>query len=550
MLRIETQRCLEPTFSPPHTIATKSGLRLSNPDANLKAPNSPTLHKSLINPSNTPSNNINSTSNVSTHINTNLSTTPTVNPLNDVYNWSRIHHLAFKDQIIQPKSESEIISLLQYVHHTSSPSHPISIRPIGSGLSYEKLSCVSESPSPLSSSFLLDLCHLASVVSIQPHSITVQAAMTVNQLFLTLQSLSPRRDLPVCPGVIGIQTVSGAISTGTHGQGLYQSTLADAVASLRIVLANGSVVNIDRTHKDFGAYVTSMGLLGVITEVEFKTVPQRILTAQKYATTYEVFKNQFVEVNKQSEFVKGWWFPDTDLVHIWEVNPCSDSQLVQYLANNEAPVLSEQIDTAMNETISQISKCMEKDTLSKTGKQFETIDRFKNCTNLTGNMTQIYCKGIPVPQINCEIAIPLSQFQPAIEALKTWWWENNDTNEKNGTEGGSGGKKLHYPFIFRCTGNSEAWLSGSYGEEVCWIGFLVYLRGDGGVTDGGMERMREVQEILREFGGIPHLGKHWVEGVWKWSEIVERWEEFKGVRKEVDEKGLFLNDFMRRWFDE
>lgn len=32
-----------------------------------------------------------------------------------------------------------------------------------------------------------------------------------------------------CPGVISKQTIAGAISTGTHGQGIKQSTIADSV---------------------------------------------------------------------------------------------------------------------------------------------------------------------------------------------------------------------------------------------------------------------------------------------------------------------------------
>ena len=35
--------------------------------------------------------------------------------------------------------------------------------------------------------------------------------------------------LDACPGVISIQTIAGAISTGTHGQGIHQSTIGDAV---------------------------------------------------------------------------------------------------------------------------------------------------------------------------------------------------------------------------------------------------------------------------------------------------------------------------------
>jgi FAD/FMN-containing dehydrogenase len=48
--------------------------------------------------------------------------------------------------------------------------------------------------------------------------------------------------LDASPGVIAIQTAAGAISTGTHGQGLFQSTLADAVVKMTIVTPKGKLI--------------------------------------------------------------------------------------------------------------------------------------------------------------------------------------------------------------------------------------------------------------------------------------------------------------------
>jgi FAD/FMN-containing dehydrogenase len=48
------------------------------------------------------------------------------------------------------------------------------------------------------------------------------------------------------PGVISIQTISGAISTGTHGQGIFQSTISDAILKITIVNPKGKVYEIHR----------------------------------------------------------------------------------------------------------------------------------------------------------------------------------------------------------------------------------------------------------------------------------------------------------------
>jgi hypothetical protein len=77
---------------------------------------------------------------------------------------------------------------------------------------------------------------------------------------------------------------------------------------------------------------------------------------------------------------------------------------------------------------------------------------------------------------------------------------------------------LHYPFILRCCGASEAWLSPAYGQPVCWIGFLVYLAADGQFARGSLDWMHEVQARLARLGGAPHMGKHFSPEIYKLSE--------------------------------
>jgi len=439
------------------------------------------------------------------------------------YNWSKTNLLAHSEQIIKPMCEEEVCAIIQNSRGL--------IRPIGTGLSYEKIASVTERPVD---GVMVDLSNMNNVISVQDDSITVQAGMTVNSLFATLQAMEPKRELPVSPGVIGLQTVSGAISTGTHGQGMRQSTLGDAVQSIRVILPNAQIKTIDRSDPTFGAFVTSMGLLGIITQVTFRTQLMRVLTARKYATTFEKFRSDFVQVNYESEFAKGWWFPDTDLVHIWEVDEATPQEAEIYLNGDGSAVNCSEVDQTMNETVAKMSIEMANDTRSKDGKQFETIDRFKNAQNITGNITQVYCKGIPVPQINCEIAIPIECIPEALDALKTWY---NTTS-----------KRLHYPFIFRCTGPSEAWLSGSYGKGTCWIGFLVYLAADGTAAQGGFDSMKEIQEVLYRFGGVPHLGKHYTLDLYDFNKILPRWDDFCQLRQEVDPEGRFVNDWMNALF--
>jgi UDP-N-acetylenolpyruvoylglucosamine reductase len=443
---------------------------------------------------------------------------------NCIYNWSQVTKLAKSNQIIYPSTEQDVQNL---VKDCSSK-----IRVIGSGLSYEGLaSIISEDENAM----LMSLERLTGFVKETQDTVTFKAGTTLDAIYQYL--IDRNRMLPCSPGVIGIQTIAGAICTGTHGQGLYQSTLSDVISDLRLVLANGDIMEITEHDDDFGAAILSLGCLGVITEVTLKFIDNTIFICKKITTTFEDMKNLFYKCNETSEYAKMWWFPWTDDVHIWEVDPASLDCLEAY-ENNDRQLfsVSNAEDTSMNATIDQVVVKMGNDTKDENfmGKQFETVKRFKNVTNVTGNIYQILCKGIPVPQINCEIAIPYEKTVEALETLHRW---------HNASQ-----KTLHYPFILRCIGESHAFLSPAYKKKVCYIGFLVYLAKDGSFMEGSMELLQELQVLLGKFGGVPHFGKHFINEIFDFEKILPKWENFKSIKLKLDPSGKFENKFIKRLF--
>lgn len=74
-------------------------------------------------------------------------------------------------------------------------------------------------------------------------------------------------------GGVTHQTVAGFLSTGSSG-GSVQHAISDAVVALRVVDGNGEAYTVDRRDDRFGGWASSMGLLGVITEVTLQCVPR------------------------------------------------------------------------------------------------------------------------------------------------------------------------------------------------------------------------------------------------------------------------------------
>ncbi|MGL5813016.1 MAG: D-arabinono-1,4-lactone oxidase [Aeromonas sp.] len=440
-----------------------------------------------------------------------------------LFNWSRTNPLGALDQVWRPASRDELQALLR--------EHPErKLRLIGSGLSFEPIHSVyAEGKQAL----LVDLHHLRGKLASTADTVTYQAGTPLDTVYADLVAME--RMLPASPGVIGIQTLGGALSTGTHGQGLHQSALCDAVAALTVMLASGDIIRVDRTDPRFGAFVMGMGMLGVLLDVTLNTVPNRIMRCTKFTTDYPFLLAHNERLNREHSFVKSWWFAWTGESHIWLVDPASEEEVARYRAGGSDPLLLEgNVDGRMNATIDATLQKMAKDTKdeARAGEHFETVRRFKDASDLVGNVYQILCKGIPAPQINCEVAVPLERMGEALEILQAWQEANPGV--------------LHYPFILRCTGPSEAWLSAAYGKSVCWIGFLVYLAADGTFVGGSMEQMRELQQLLVPLGGTPHFGKHLAMDLYDFPALLPRWHDFLALKAELDPHGRFEN----RWLSD
>lgn len=444
-----------------------------------------------------------------------------------LFNWSRTNPLGALDQVWRPTTRDELQQLLREYPERK-------LRLIGSGLSFEPIHSVYAEGSQ---ALLVDLHHLRGQLAKTADTVTYQAGTPLDTVYADLIAMD--RMLPASPGVIGIQTLGGALSTGTHGQGLHQSALCDAVAAMTVMLASGDIIRVDRTDPRFGAFVMGMGMLGVLLDVTLNTVPIRIMRCTKFTTDYPFLLAHNERLNREHAFVKSWWFAWTGESHIWLVDPASDEEVARYRAGGSEPLvlegdMDERMNLALNATIDATLQKMARDTKdeARAGEHFETVRRFKDASDLVGNVYQILCKGIPAPQINCEVAVPLERMGEALERLQAWQQANPGV--------------LHYPFILRCTGPSEAWLSAAHGKSVCWIGFLVYLAADGTFVGGSMEQMRELQQLLVPLGGTPHFGKHLAMDLYDFPALLPRWHDFLALKRELDPHGRFEN----RWLGE
>ncbi|MHA3702190.1 D-arabinono-1,4-lactone oxidase [Jatrophihabitans sp. YIM 134969] len=439
-----------------------------------------------------------------------------------ILNWARNAALAPRERVQTPWSEAEVQNVL------ASGSDPV--RAIGTRMSPGRLLDLGGT-----NGTLLDLRHLRGPVEVTADTATFGGATPLQEVYDVLSARG--RMLPSSPGVIAEQTLAGALSTGTHGQGLRQGIVADSVLAVRVVSADGEVRVFDRDHPWFPAVQLGLGTLGVTTQVTVRTVPSPVYTCRKTAVGAGGLEYDIVAWNRDHELVKAWWFPDQDQVQLWAAREADAEEVARYRAAGSGLLEHAGTTDTMNATVDQHLEHLRDDTgiVDTDGKPYRTVQRFRDFTDVTGDIYQVFCRGIATPQINVEIGVPLSRAGEVVAAIKEWHARTRP--------------HLHYPIILRCTGPSGAWLSPSHEEATCYFGFVVYYADDGSLSREGEDFLRAVERVLAEHGGRPHWGKYFDESLYDWSALYPAWDRFRAVRDALDPGRRFANAFTSGLFD-
>ena len=140
------------------------------------------------------------------------------------------------------------------------------VRVVGTGHSFMPL-CATDG-------LLLSLSELEGELEVAAdgRSVWCPAGMAIGKLTAALWALGFSL---INQGDIDKQAIAGAVSTATHGTGRKLGSLATAAEGFRLVLADGSVVECDRTHEPelFEAARLSLGMLGVVVAIRMKVLP-------------------------------------------------------------------------------------------------------------------------------------------------------------------------------------------------------------------------------------------------------------------------------------
>ncbi|KAJ3310323.1 hypothetical protein HDV04_005073 [Boothiomyces sp. JEL0838] len=472
-----------------------------------------------------------------------------------MFNWAKSVQLCQTNQVVKVKNVEQLRDIL--IHVNSTGKH---LKIMGTGMSFGGIGATDSS-----SDVMVDMSNLSGLIKLDGNLAKFGGSTVLQVVTDTL--VEHNLQIAACPGVLVAQTLAGALATGTHGQGLKNGGLYDIVYSMDVMFADGTLHTLSRDSpyyngKDvFHAFQLHLGCLGVVVAVTLECEPLQIYRLDKSVTDFEDLKENYIKWNNENEHCKAWWFPNTNHVQVWKTNVASAKEVLQYKENgnkiydlkeepvaggstygsvNDKPLVGDLKGSGFSSSLQELLSNMALDTSTDSkGKtkdlneaRFRTVQRFSKLDARVGNIYQIWCKGIPAPQINCELAVPLDRLPELLQTLRDFY-ESTD-------------KSIHYPFILRTGGPSPSWLSPSYNQKVCYIGFLAYLNEKTfTVHEDQMEFVCRIEKVIADFGCWPHYGKFFTRSLYSFESMLPRFKEFAQLRQTVDPNNVFANQFIR-----
>lgn len=321
-------------------------------------------------------------------------------------------------------------------------------------------------------------------------------------------------------GDIDVQSIAGAVSTGTHGTGLSFGILSTQVEWLRILRADGEIEEIGRSQNPdaFRAAATSLGMLGLIVSVGLRTVPAYGLHVRQFAEDFENAVQSFetrIAAHRHHEF---FWFPHTntvlskvtDAVETYGTPPGGLRRFVEDVVlengvleffNRSAAILPRHA-ASINATMAFLS-------------------RIAGGKIATGPSHRIFATQRLCRFVEMEYALPLATLGAALERLRRWIADERIA--------------VAFPVEVRCARGDDLWLSPAHERDTAFIAVHMHR------ALPHEKYFRGAEAIFRDFEGRPHWGKMHTLQAADCRSLYPKWNEFHALRRRFDPQGTFLN---------
>jgi FAD-linked oxidoreductase len=320
-------------------------------------------------------------------------------------------------------------------------------------------------------------------------------------------------------GDIDVQTIAGAISTGTHGTGAALGNISSQVAAIELVTADGELRQIDGG-LDLLAARVGVGALGAIASVTLRCVPAFTLHRVDRPQPLEPVLSQFHELAAAHDHFEFFVFPYTRKALTIARNrtdrpPKPRGELRKFvgdvLLENWFGDLALRLTRRHRRLIPRLTRIA-----ARVMSQGEHLDV----------SYEVFANRRDIRFTEMEYALPRERGPEAIEAVLS-------LIERERFE-------VAMPIECRVVAADDALLSPSHERDTTYVAVHQYQ---------GMEwrpYFEAVEEIMRSFDGRPHWGKRHGRTAADLAPAYPRWDDFQAVRDRLDPDRVFTNEYAAR----
>lgn len=389
------------------------------------------------------------------------------------------------------------------------------VKPVGAGHSFTSIA--------ETDGVLLRLDHLSGIVRADTGTglVTVLAGTRLHDLNELLWSIGLSMSNL---GDIDVQTVAGAISTGTHGTGAKLGGLATQVRALQLVLADGTLLTCSANeHPDvFAAARVGLGAVGVIATVTLQCEPAFALAAAEAPARLDdvlADLDDYVDGNDHFEF---FWFPHTRRVLTKRNNRVLPRTRLRPLGRLRRYVDDELLSNTVFDVVNKVTT--RRPALIPTANTIAA--RTLSARDYIDRSYRVFASPRRVKFREMEYAVPRKSVPGVLDEIAAYLARS--------------GERIGFPVEVRFAAADDIWLSTAYGRETGYVAVHQYIRRD------HSRFFRAVEAIATEAGGRPHWGKLHYREAESLREAYPHFDDFLAVRDRLDPGRAFGNPYLQR----
>ncbi|MBY8338819.1 FAD-binding protein [Streptomyces spinosirectus] len=350
-------------------------------------------------------------------------------------------------------------------------------------------------------------------------TVTVEAGTPLKRLNMALA----REGLSLTNmGDIMEQTVSGAVSTGTHGTGRESASIAAQIRGLELVTADGSVLTCsEKENPDvFAAARIGLGALGIVTAITFAVEPVFLLTAREEPMPLERVLADFDELWAENEHFEFYWFPHTGSTNTKRNNRSAGPE------KPVSPVAGWIEDEFLSNGVFQVAQWVGRAVPATV----PAIARISSTALSARSYTDIPYKVFTSPRrvhfVEMEYAVPREALTETLRELKAMVDRS--------------GLRVSFPVEVRTAPADDITLSTASGRDSAYVAVHMFRGTPYQAYFTAAERIFTAHE------GRPHWGKVHTRDAEYFSRAYPRFAEFTELRDRLDPDRRFQNDYLRR----